>query len=214
MRRSHQAIGAEHSSHICDAYGSRFPSLRTPTTQAGYWIREGPQTRWLLCGPGVVSHSRRRERGFSVPTPHTPVPAPVSVWYTPNTVTSVANAPPSLSSWPGRQNSQRTPSTDTPPTYQRPPFPTSSNFKDIHCLSAIATRCIRKPAPLWQSQWRSGKRSSLSAKKIISTIILPTDRDRLEEGFSPDSKSHKVYNRTLAIECKVSRVFCDFVLWK
>ena len=47
----------------------------------------------------------------------------------------------------------------------------------------------RKLAHLRQSLWRSGNESSSSAKKIISTIIPPTDRDRLDEGFSPDSKN-------------------------
>ena len=39
-------------------------------------------------------------------------------------------------------------------------------------------------------------------------------KDYLNDGFSPDSKSQMVYNRTLVIECKVSAVFLYFSILK
>ena len=114
-------------------------------------------------------------------------------------------------------HSPDTQNTDTPPTYKLQPFPASANSRYIHCLSAIACRTNESPLP-------SGNPSGVVAngvvylpKKSSQRSFLPTDRDRLEEGFSPDSKNpitHSSEGIKYKLECKVSRVFCTFSMLK
>ena len=90
----------------------------------------------------------------------------------------------SLVSLDNQHNSVYTQSTGTSPTYQLPPLPISANFNSIYILSfRHSFQILRKPTPRWQSQWCSGKWSSLSAKKIISTMWYLKDHYQSRRGF-------------------------------
>ena len=112
------------------------------------------------------------------------------------------------------KDSPDTQSTDTSPTCNLPPSPASASFIALYIVFVPYLSEPTKAHSPWQSQWRSGKESSYLPKKKSSqrSSYLPIEIV-LTRGFLLIARGIKLlYNRTLAIECKVSRVFCILLL--